>query len=54
MVDDKDWCEWLNVSSGTGSPGQSQTKGCKTVIVLVVVVCQPMWLGLFMLAAFVD
>jgi len=26
MVDDHDWCEWVNVSSGTGSPGLSQTK----------------------------
>ena len=28
---------WVNVSSGTGSPGWSQTKGCLTVIVVVVV-----------------
>ena len=26
MTDDHDECEWLNVSSGTGSPGLSQTK----------------------------
>ena len=23
-------CEWVNVSSGTGSPGWSRTKGCYT------------------------
>jgi len=33
MVDDQDRCEWVNVSSGTGSPGQSQTKDHKTVVV---------------------
>jgi len=26
MIDDHDECEWVNVSSGTGSPGLSQTK----------------------------
>ena len=26
MIDDHDECEWLNVSSGTGSPGLSRTK----------------------------
>jgi len=26
MSDDYDRCEWVNVSSGTGSPGLSQTK----------------------------
>jgi len=26
MIDDHDRCEWVNVSSGTGSPGLSQTK----------------------------
>ena len=25
MIDDHDECEWVNVSSGTGSPGLSQT-----------------------------
>ena len=38
MVDDQDRCEWVNVSSGTGSPGKSRTKGHKTVVVVVVVV----------------
>jgi len=38
MVDDQDRCEWVNVSSGTGSPGESRTKGSKTVVVVVVVV----------------
>jgi len=32
----------VNVSSGTGSPGQSQTKGHKTVVVL-----PPLVLGTF-------
>ena len=26
MIDDHDECEWVNVSSGTGSPRLSQTK----------------------------
>jgi len=26
MTDDHDECEWVNVSSGTGSPGLSWTK----------------------------
>jgi len=26
MIDDQNECEWVNVSSGTGSPGLSQTK----------------------------
>jgi len=25
MIDDQDECEWVNVSSGTGSPGLSRT-----------------------------
>ena len=33
MVDDQDRCEWVNVSSGTGSSGQSWTKGHNTVVV---------------------
>ena len=33
MVDDQDRCEWVNVSSGTGSPGLSRTKGHKMVVV---------------------
>jgi len=31
MVDDHDRCEWVNVSSGTGSPGLSRV----VVVVLV-------------------
>jgi len=27
MSDDQDGCEWVNVSSGTGLPGLSRTKG---------------------------
>jgi len=40
MIDDHDECEWVNVSSGTGSPGLSRTKskepqnGCVCVCVL--------------------
>ena len=26
MIGDHDRCQWVNVSSGTGSPGLSQTK----------------------------
>jgi len=26
MIDDHDKCEWVNVSSGTGSPGLTRTK----------------------------
>jgi len=26
MIDDHDRCEWVNVSSGSGSPGLSWTK----------------------------
>jgi len=26
MIDDHNECQWINVSSGTGSPGLSQTK----------------------------
>ena len=46
MVDEQEGCEWMNVSSGTGSPGQTRTKGRKTavcvcvVVVVVVVVVQ--------------
>jgi len=29
MIDDHDKCEWVNVSSGTGSPGLSRTKSRK-------------------------
>jgi len=42
---DKGWMiirigDWVNVSSGTSSPRvvPSRTKGCKTVVVVVVVV----------------
>jgi len=40
MIDDHDECEWVNVSSGTGSPGFSRTKstepenGCVCVCVI--------------------
>ena len=29
IFDDHDGCEWVNVSSGTGSPGLSRTKSTK-------------------------
>jgi len=38
MIVDQDRCKWVKVSSSTGSPGRSLTKGHKTVG--VVVVCQ--------------
>jgi len=34
----------MNVSSGTGSPGLSRTKGRKTVVVVVVVVGKIAWM----------
>ena len=36
MDDDQDG-GWVSVSSGTGSPGWSQAKGHKTVVVVIVV-----------------
>jgi len=38
MIDGQDRCEWVNVSSGTGSPGLSRRKDRKTVVVFVVIV----------------
>ena len=38
MVDEQEVCEWMNVSSGTGSPDQTQTKGRKTVVYVCVIV----------------
>jgi len=35
-VDDHDRCEWVNISSGIGSPGSSQIKGHKMVVVVVL------------------
>jgi len=29
MIDDHDECEWVNASSGTGSPGLSWTKSAE-------------------------
>jgi len=34
MIDDQDRREWVNVSSGTGLPLWSRTKGCKMVVVV--------------------
>jgi len=36
MSDDQDGCEWVSVSSGTGLPGLSRTKGRKTVVFVCV------------------
>jgi len=39
MIDDCDKCEWVNVSSGTGSPGLSRTKSIesrKTVVCVYI------------------
>ena len=40
MIDDHNRCEWVNVSSGTSSPGLFRTKSSqrKTVVIVVVVV----------------
>ena len=32
MVDEQEGCDWMNVSSGTGSRRQTETKGHKTVV----------------------
>ena len=32
MSDDQDGCEWVSVSSGTGLPGLSRTKGRYTYV----------------------
>jgi len=32
MVNVQERCEWMDVSSGTGSPGSTRTKGRKTVV----------------------
>jgi len=37
MFDDYDGCEWVNVSSGTGPPGWSRTKGCLMVVCVKLV-----------------
>ena len=34
MIDDHDGCEWVNVSSGTGSPGLSRTKFSMPIIIV--------------------
>ena len=36
MSDNQDGCEWVNVFSGTGLPGQSRTKGRYTVVCVCV------------------
>ena len=41
MVDEQEGCEWMNVSSGTGSPGWTRTKGrngCVYVCVCIGVI----------------
>lgn len=39
MVGEHDRWEQVNVYSGTGSPGQSQVKGRKTAVAIVVILC---------------
>ena len=39
MVDEQEGCEWMTVSSGTFSAGQTRTKGRKTVVCVCVCVC---------------
>jgi len=39
MIDDHDGCEWVNIPSGTGTPGLSRTKGRKTVVVVASQQC---------------
>ena len=39
MVDEQEASEWVNVSSGTGSPEWTRTKGRKTVVCVCVCVC---------------
>ena len=41
MTDDHNRCEWVNVSSGTSSPGLSRTSGHETfvVVILAVILC---------------
>jgi len=39
MNDDHDRCKWVNVSSGTGSPGLSWTKCRQRKTVVCVCVC---------------
>jgi len=39
MIDDEDRCEWVNVSSGTGSPRLFQTKSRERQTVVCVFVC---------------
>ena len=37
MIDDHDECEWVNISSGTGSPVLSES--CKTVVCVCMCSC---------------
>jgi len=39
MVDEEEGYEWMNVSSGTGSPRWTWTKGCKIVVCVCLCVC---------------
>jgi len=39
MIDDQDKCEWVNVSSGTGSPRLSRTKSRAVKRLYVYVMC---------------
>ena len=46
MVNDQDGCEWVNVSSGTGSPGWSVTNGRQWSLLLLSLLVQ-LFLRLF-------
>jgi len=55
MIDDPDRCEWVNVSSGTGSPGFSgqSPESCKMVVVVVVfILCYSFWCVVYCVGAF--
>jgi len=45
MIDDHDRCEWLNVSSGTSSPGLSQTNALFLVVARLLwhLTCEQFW-----------
>jgi len=50
MIDDYNRCEWVNVSSGTGSPGLSRTKSREPyfkIFVVVTLYVQRHFVGIF-------
>jgi len=46
MSDDHDRCEWVNVSSSTGSSGLSRTKSGEQKNSVCVCVCVCVWVGM--------